>query len=91
MRTGIGPSPQANASGSYSRCTNCAVNAMNRMRACNCIVGSLVPVTWNEVRKSARLPTAARFSKVRNFRYAVPVSRRPPPAICWYTWQYSVV
>ena len=45
---------------------------MNRMRACNCITGSLVPVTWNEIRKPARLPTAARFSNVRNFKYADP-------------------
>ena len=47
---------------------------MNRIRACNCSSGSSVPVTVNEPRKPARLPTAAKSSNVLNFRSARPNS-----------------
>src|SRR5262245_42683898 len=69
-----------NASGSYSRCTNCAVNPRKRILAWNWYTGLSVPVTWKDARNPARLPIATRFSNVRNFRYAIPVSRVAPSA-----------
>ena len=78
-------------SGSYSRCTNWAVKAMKRMRACSWRRGSLVPVTVKEPRKPARLPIAAKFSKVANFSRASPMWVSEPSAAIFETSQYSVV
>ena len=77
------PGPWEMPEDPYSLSTNCAVKARNRMRACNCMTGSLVPVTWNEARKPARFETAARSSKVRNFMYPIPISRLVPSGDCW--------
>ena len=43
---------------------------MKRMRAWNCITGSLVPVTWKDVRKAGQAADRRQILEGRNLRYA---------------------